>query len=94
MTTIAKRSINTEAPPPSLQIKKPYSIGGPFYMIEGTTDPGATVTINDEDVEVESNGHFKKLVSFNKIGRNAVVVKAVNASGKAQVQSVSVVVEE
>ena len=62
-------------------------------MIEGTTDPGATVTINDEDVEVE-NGHFKKLVSFNKIGRNAVVVKAVNASGKAQVQSVSVVVEE
>jgi hypothetical protein len=63
-------------------------------MIEGNTDPGATVMINDEDVEVESNGHFKKLVSFNKIGRNAVVVKAVNASGKARVQSVSVVVEE
>ena len=58
------------------------------------TDPGATVTINDEDVEVESNGHFKKLVSFNKVGRNAVVVKALNASGKTNVQSVIVIVEE
>jgi len=84
---------NAEAPAPSLVLKRPYPLGGPFYMIEGTTDPGATVTINDEDVEVES-GHFKKLVSFNKIGRNAVIVKAVNASGKARVQSVSVVVEE
>jgi len=85
---------NPDATPPSLVLKRPYPLGGPFYMIEGTTDPGATVTINDEDVEVESNGHFKKLVSFNRIGRNAVVVKAVNAAGKAQVQSVSVVVEE
>ncbi len=85
---------NAEARPPSLVLRHPYPLGGPFYMIEGTTDPGATVTINDEDVEVESNGHFKKLVSFNKVGRNAVVVKAVNAAGKAQVQSVSVVVEE
>lgn len=87
-------SINTEAPPPTLQIKKPYSIGGPFYMIEGATDPGATVFINDEEVDVESNGHFKKLVSFNKIGRNSVVVKAVNAAGKQTIQSETVLVEE
>ncbi len=85
---------NVEVKPPTLVLKKPYPLGGPFYMIEGTTDPGATVTINDEDVEVESNGHFKKLVSFNKIGRNAVVVKALNASSKPTVQSVSVLVEE
>lgn len=85
---------NPDAAPPSLVLKKPYPLGGPFYMVEGTTDPGATVTINDEDVEVESNGHFKKLVSFNKVGRNAVVVKALNASGKTNVQSVTVIVEE
>jgi len=83
-----------EAPPPSLQVKKPYSIGGPFYMIEGATDPGATVFINDEEVDVESNGHFKKLVSFSKVGRNSVVVKAVNAAGKQTIQSETVLVEE
>ncbi len=87
-------AINQEAPPPALQLKKPYPIGGPFYMIEGTTDPGATVFINDEEVDVESNGHFKKLVSFSKIGRNAVVVKAVNAAGKQTIQSETVLVEE
>lgn len=87
-------SINREAPPPTLQLKKPYPIGGPFYMIEGTTDPGATVFINDEEVDVESNGHFKKLVSFSKVGRNSVVVKAVNAAGKSTIQSENVLVEE
>ena len=83
-----------EGPAPTLQLKKPYSIGGPFYMIEGTTDPGATVFINDEEVDVESNGHFKKLVSFSKVGRNSVVVKAVNAAGKQTIQSETVLVEE
>lgn len=83
-----------DAPPPPLQLKKPYPIGGPFYMIEGTTEPGATVLINDEEVEVESSGHFKKLVSFNKIGRNTVVVKAINAAGKQSVQTEAVLVEE
>ncbi len=87
-------AISREAPPPALQLKKPYPIGGPFYMIEGTTDPGSTVFINDEEVDVESNGHFKKLVSFSKVGRNSVVVKAVNAAGKSTIQSETVLVEE
>ena len=80
--------------PPVLTLKRPYPIGGPFYMIEGTTEPGATVFINDEEVDVESNGHFKKLVSFNKVGRNAVIVKAVDPAGNATVQSETVFVEE
>lgn len=80
--------------PPKLQLNKPYSIGGPFFMIEGTTEPGATVFINEEEVDVESNGHFKKLVSFSKTGSNAVVVKAIDAAGNQTVKSESVFVEE
>ncbi len=87
-------AVTPQAPPPVLQLKRPYPIGGPFYMIEGNTDPGATVLINDEEADVEPNGHFKKLVSFNKVGRNAVVVKAINSSGKQTVQSETVLVEE
>lgn len=83
-----------EGPAPALQLKKPYPIGGPFYMIEGTTDPGSTVFINDEEADVDSSGHFKKLVSFSKVGRNSVVVKAVNAAGKQTIQSETVIVEE
>ena len=80
--------------PPTLQLNKPYSIGGPFFMIEGTTEPGATVFINDEEVDVDTSGHFKKLVSFNKTGSNAVVVKAVDAAGNQAVKSETVFVEE
>jgi len=83
-----------EAPAPVLRIKRPYPIGGPFYMIEGNTDPGATVLINDEEADVEANGHFKKLVSFAKIGSNNVIVKAINSSGKQTIQSATVLVEE
>ena len=90
----APGSQSPEGPAPTLTLKKPYPIGGPFYMIEGTTDAGATVFINDEEVDVDSTGHFKKLVSFSKVGRNAVVVKAVNAAGKQTIQSETVLVEE
>src|SRR4029078_10051839 len=82
------------APPPPLTLKRPYPIGGPFYMIEGQTEPGATVLINDEEGDVDPSGHFKKPLSFNKVGRNVVVVKAINAAGKQQVQSETVLVEE
>lgn len=81
-------------PPPKLQLKAPFSVGSEFYIIEGMTDPGSTVFINDEEVDVESNGHFKKIVSFKRIGRNVVVVKAVSPSGLQTVQSQTVLVEE
>jgi hypothetical protein len=83
-----------DAPAPLLQLKRPYPIGGPFFMIEGNTDAGATVLINDEEADVESNGHFKKLVSFNKVGTNLVVIKATNAAGKQTRLSETVLVEE
>lgn len=82
------------APAPTLQLKRPYPIGGPFYMIEGTTDPGTTVLINDEEADTDAGGHFKKLVSFNRIGRNVVTVKAINAAGKQTTLSETVLVEE
>ena len=85
---------SSQAPPPPLTLKRPYPIGGPFYMIEGQTEQGATVLINDEEVDVDGSGHFKKLVSFNKVGRNVVVVKAINSAGKQSVASETVLVEE
>lgn len=80
--------------PPKLDLKKPYGLGGQFFMIEGTTDPGATVFINNEEADVEATGHFKKLVSLSKVGRNDVVVKAVNPAGVPNVQSQTVLVNE
>ena len=92
-TTSAAASAGDTTPPP-LELKAPFGIGGQFYIIEGTTEPGATVFVNGDEVEVESNGHFKKLVSFNKVGQNSVVVKAVDPAGNQTVKSQTVLVEE
>lgn len=80
--------------PPELTLKPPFPWGGVNYYIEGTTEPGATVFINNEEVEVESNGHFKKLVSLTKVGRNDIIIKAVDPAGNPTVKSQSVIVSE
>jgi hypothetical protein len=86
--------MSSDTKPPALVLKAPFNIGGQFYIIEGTTEAGSTVFINDEEVDVESNGHFKKLIGLNKIGRNSEVVKAVDPAGNQTVQSQTVLVEE
>ena len=88
------KTVSADKIPPKLTLNTPFHVGGPFYTISGTTEPGATVFINDEEVDVKSTGVFEKLVSFEKIGRNAVVVKAVDAAGNPTVQSQTVIVEE
>jgi hypothetical protein len=80
--------------PPPLTMKTPFHVGGQYYTIAGTTEPGATVFINDEEVDVESSGAFQKLIALAKVGRNSIVIKAVDAAGNQKVESQTVMVEE
>ncbi|HJQ37709.1 MAG TPA: hypothetical protein VKB93_11275 [Thermoanaerobaculia bacterium] len=80
--------------PPPLNMKQAFLVGSQFYIIAGTTEPGATVFVNDEEVDVDSNGAFQKLISLAKLGPNTVVIKAADAAGNTTVKSQSVNVEE
>jgi FecR protein len=84
----------TDRTPPPLRLKAPFHVGGQFYMFAGATEPGATVYIDEQEVDVTSAGAFQKLVGFDKIGRNVVVIKAVDAAGNQKVESQVVIVEE
>jgi hypothetical protein len=90
----AKSAGAQDRTPPVLRMKAPFHVGGQFYTIAGSTEPGATVFINDEEVDVESGGGFQKLVAFDRVGRNVVVIKAVDAAGNQKVESQLVIVEE
>ena len=79
---------------PTLTMKVPFHVGGQYYTIAGTTEPGATVFINDEEVDVESSGAFQKLIAVAKVGRNTIIIKSVDAAGNQTVQSQTVIVEE
>ncbi|HVR41051.1 MAG TPA: FecR domain-containing protein [Thermoanaerobaculia bacterium] len=80
--------------PPRLTLKPAFHLGGAFFNIGGSTEPGATVFINNEEADVKSDGSFEKLVTFNKVGRNAVVIKAIDPAGNQTVQSQTVIIQE
>jgi len=88
------KTATSDRTPPALRMKAPFHVGGQFYTIAGVTEPGATVFINDEEVDVASGGAFQKLVAFTAVGRNVVVIKAVDAGGNQKVESQLVIVEE
>lgn len=85
---------NRDQEPPSLSVKSPIPFGGEFYLIEGQAEPGASVFVNDQEVEVSSDGAFRKLISFGKVGYNDVIVKAVDPAGNQTVKRERVLVEE
>ncbi|HSN67962.1 MAG TPA: hypothetical protein VLV48_01870 [Thermoanaerobaculia bacterium] len=80
--------------PPQLELKRPFRIGGAYYLFEGKVEPGASVFLNDEELAVESDGTFKKLVTFSKVGWNTVIIRAVDPSANQTVHRENVYVEE
>lgn len=88
------QAAESDKTPPTLQLKRPFNIGGAYYMIEGRVEPGATVFINDDEVDVQPDGVFKKLVSFTAVGWNNVIVKAIDPAGNETVQAEKVHVKE
>jgi hypothetical protein len=66
--------------PPELEINPPQQLGQ-MFIVEGFTEVGATVTINDEEVELDSDGHFRKAIEIYEDGWTDLVVVAVDPSG-------------
>jgi len=66
--------------PPELEVQRARQMGQ-LFIVEGQTEPGATVTINGEKVDVDANGHFRKAVEATSDGWNDLVVAAVDPAG-------------
>ena len=82
----------TDTTPPRLEVAKPTQMGN-FFIVQGTTEPGATVTINGEAVEVAGDGTFKKTVALNREGWNTIVIKATDPAGNTAEDRKQVYVE-
>jgi hypothetical protein len=74
--------------PPSLTIDSP-SDGSNFFgsgqrqvTIQGTTDSGASVTINDRIVSVDDSGKFQYTLTLNG-GENKFTIKSVDQAGNS-----------
>lgn len=70
--------------PPVLSVTNPgdnVNIEGSSVSVEGKTDPGATLYINDVEVGIDQGGIFKEKISLQS-GVNIIKVRAENKMGK------------
>jgi hypothetical protein len=82
----------SDTTPPGLTVQRPTQMGN-FFIIQGTTEAGCTVTVNGETVEVAGDGAFKKTVALTREGWNSIIIRSVDPAGNATEHRESVNVE-
>jgi hypothetical protein len=63
-----------------------------ILQIKGHTEPGATVSVNGQPLDVQPDGTFNEFITLEKAGAQDVVVRAVGVNGGISEQHKSVVV--
>lgn len=78
--------------PPALAIEEIESYGS-IFLVRGRTEPGVTLTINGEPVQVEVDGEFSNTVQFTTPGWSFIEVRARDGGGAEAVVTRRVHVE-
>ncbi|MCK4443174.1 MAG: PKD domain-containing protein, partial [Thermoplasmata archaeon] len=82
-TNNIQRSVDLDQIPPPLSVQNPIDglvTNDPFVLVMGTTEPGATLTVNGQFYEVDAAGIFEGLLPLMD-GDNVVVVKTCDQVG-------------
>jgi hypothetical protein len=69
----------TDAGPP-LEIGM-LDVRANIVQIKGRTEPGATVTVNGQRIDVQPDGSFNEFLSLGRLGRQTLLVRAVGLNG-------------
>jgi hypothetical protein len=79
------------APPPPLSIEG-FDLRTNILQIKGRTEPGATVSVNGQPLDVQPDGSFNEFITLDTGGSQQVIVRAVGVNGGVNEQRKSVVV--
>jgi hypothetical protein len=79
--------------PPILSVETPQQLGR-MFIVEGTTETSANITINGERVELDPDGRFRKTVEIYREGWNDIIIVAVDPSGNPTEHREPVYVED
>ena len=80
-----------EGTPPALVIEA-LDVRTNILQIKGRTEPGATVTVNDQRVDVQGDGSFNEFIQLDKAGRQIVVIRSTGINGGVNEQKRPIVV--
>jgi hypothetical protein len=78
-------------PPPPLVVD-PLDIRTNIVQVKGRTEPGATVTVNGQRVEVQEDGSFNEFITLQEPGKQWVVIRSTGINGGMNEQKRTVVV--
>jgi len=87
-----QRAINADRTPPQLTLVPTQQLGA-MFIIQGRTEAGASVTVNDERVVADADGHFRKTIEIPNEGWNNIEVVATDPAGNETARRERVFVE-
>ena len=78
--TKPKQAATTGGAPPPLSIEL-LEVRTNILQIKGRTEAGASVTVNAQRVDVQSDGSFNEFITLERLGRQEVVIRATGLNG-------------
>jgi hypothetical protein len=78
-------------PPPPLAIES-LDLRQNLLQVKGRTEPGASVTINGQRVDVQGDGSFNEFITLPTAGRQLVTIRSTGINGGVNEQKRPVVV--
>jgi hypothetical protein len=80
-----------DGPPPPLAIES-LDLRQNILQVKGKTEPGGTITVNGQRVDVDSDGSFNDFITLEKPGKQIVVIRATGLNGGVAERRPTVVV--
>jgi len=80
-----------DGPPPPLAIES-LDLRQNILQVKGKTEPGGTITVNGQRVDVDSDGSFNDFITLEKPGKQVVVIRATGLNGGVAERRPTVVV--
>ena len=68
-------------PPPILVVQQPLEVRSNIVQVKGRTEPGSTLTVNGQRVDVSTDGTFNEFVTLDKPGKQTVLIRAMGLNG-------------
>lgn len=80
--TVSRKGVGAvgNGTPPPLVIET-LDVRTNILQVKGRTEPGATVSVNGQRVDVQGDGSFNEFIMLDKPGRQIVVIRSIGLSG-------------
>ena len=66
---------------PPMLVMQPLEVRANILQVKGRTEPGATLTVNGQRVDVSSDGSFNEFITLDRAGRQTVLIRSMGLNG-------------